>query len=93
MKRNTQITQVAAHEMRPSHSPLSFLLFMAALSALLCSSTARAQLAVATFDDYSGPFDTRQSYLVSNDGQTFEGVVMVKGNNATLIQKQTVPWK
>ena len=73
MKRNTQIPHVAAHEMRPSHSPLSLLLFMA-LSALLCSSTARAQLAVAFFD-YFDPFNFKQSYLVSDDGLAFEGVV------------------
>jgi Cu-Zn family superoxide dismutase len=64
------------HKVMPSHSSLPLLLCMA-LSAMLCSSTARAQLAVASFDDFD-PFNFKQSYLVSHDGQTFEGVVYVK---------------
>jgi Cu/Zn superoxide dismutase len=75
MKQRAQITHAAAHEMRPSHSHLSLLLFMA-LSSLMCSSTARAQLAVAFFNDFD-PFSFKQSYLVSNDGQTFDGVAYV----------------
>lgn len=64
--------------MKPSHSPDHLpLLLCIALGALMCSRTVQAQLAVAFFDDYSVP-DPRQSYLVSTDGQTLEGVVFVK---------------
>jgi Cu/Zn superoxide dismutase len=73
MKRNRLITHVTTPEMMLSRISVPLLLWMA----LLCSSPARAQLAVAFFDDFGG-LDPRQSYLVSTDGRTLEGEVMVK---------------
>lgn len=73
-------TYMMVHQLLRPDLPLTLTL---AVTLLLCGSAARAQHAVAFFGDQQSAADAMQSYLMSKDAQTIEGLVVVRSPSSS----------